>query len=40
MQLTTNESGKPFWTGVEQESLILEENFHEIDMHHPFLGYS
>ena len=37
MQLTKNEYGKPFWIGVKGDSLIIEENFHEVDMHHPFL---
>ena len=37
MELTTNEYGKPFWIGVKGDSLIIEDNFHEVNMHHPFL---
>lgn len=37
MELTINEYGKPFWIGFKGDSLIIEENFHEVDMHHPFL---
>jgi hypothetical protein len=40
MQLTTNEIGKPFWIGVEEGSLILEENFYEVDMWYNFLDNS
>lgn len=37
MQLTTNEHGKPFWIGVEEESLVIDENFHEVNMSNKFL---
>ena len=37
MQLTTNEAGKPFWNGVENDRVICEKNFHEVDMRHQFL---
>lgn len=37
MQLTTNQAGKPFWIGVNNDSVISIENFHEVNMHHHFL---
>lgn len=36
MQLTTNEHGKPFWIEVEEESLVIDENFHEVNMSNKF----
>lgn len=37
MQLTINKHDKPFWIGVKDDSLIIDDNFHEVDMYHPFL---